>query len=167
MNTYATINSSDSLYLFNGTPDDRYGVQTLAGNKRIWSADGAVRDTQHRNVKYYADVTGMSYADAFAACQDAHAAYQEQQRQWKIEREQRAQERMAQQYERREGIYSVEVPCIKVLGDGREVKASHYATVQASSAATAWVKAMDAITPDLIFPAEMDNCYIEFIGTSA
>lgn len=167
MNTYATIASSNSLYLFNGTPDVRYGVRTIAGNKRIWTADGAIRDTQHRNVKYYADVTGMSYDDAFTACQAAQAAYEQEQRQWKIEREQRAQERMAKQYERREGMYSVEVPCVKVLADGREIKASHYATVQASSAAFAWVKAMDTITPDLIFPAEMENCYIEFIGASA
>lgn len=167
MNTYATINSSDSIYTFNGTPDERYGVRTIAGNKRIWSADGSVHETHHRNVKYYADVTGMSYADAFTACEAAYAAYQKEQRQWKIEREQRAQERIAAQYERREGMYHVEVPCLKVLCNGREVRVSHYATVEATSAANAWVKAVNTITPDLLMPAEMEDCFIDFIGTSA
>jgi hypothetical protein len=167
LNTYATIDSSNSLYTFRGKPDARYGVRMAPGNKYIWSADGSFRATHHRAVKYYADVTGMSYAEAFAACKAAHAAYQDQQRQRQAEREQRAQERIAELSARREGMYRVEIPCVKMLANGREVGASHWATVQATSAANAWLKAVNTMPPHLYHEESIERCYIEFLGAPA
>ena len=167
MSTYATINNASSLYLFDGMPDDKYGVITAAGKKRIWSSDGSVSETTHRNVKYYADITGLSYAEAFSSCERAHAEYQDEQQRRIQKREKREQERIAEQYESVAGLYRVEVPCLRVALNGSEVRTSFVRTVEGTSKANAWMKAVDAIPPHLIMPEMLDRCHIEYVGKEA
>ena len=162
MKTYATIAGIDALYTFQGTPDERYGVRTSGGGKYLWSADGSKTATHHRNVRYYADVTGMSYADARAACEAARAEMEGAEREHSIEREERDQERLADMHAERKGEYVVEVPGLRVLSSGREALATYTVTVDASSKAMAAAKAMDLCPPDIIMP-DLHRCIVEFL----